>query len=191
MNLIRIISQWLNDLLWLVYPELCGACGNALNAGEKCLCTKCRLRLPKTNFHLEKENPVAKSFWGKVPVKAAGSYFYFTKGEKVQQLIYNFKYRGRKNIGVSIGEMYGYDLKKSEFFDHIDLIVPVPLHTAKLRRRGFNQSEFFAKGLSLAMKIPMEAKAVKRIINTDSQTRKHRYERFENMDKVFSITKPE
>ena len=191
MQLFRTFSDWLSDLLWLVYPELCGACGRALNRGEKCLCTKCRLRLPKTNFHLEKENPVVKNFWGKVPVKAAGSYFYFTKGEKVQQLIFNFKYRGRKNIGVSIGEMYGYDLKKSQLFEKIDVIVPVPLHASKLRKRGYNQSEFFAMGLSKTMNIPVESKAVKRIINTDTQTRKHRYERFINMDKVFSIVNPD
>jgi len=182
--------SWFNDLLWLIYPELCAGCGKALNRGEKCLCISCHLNLPKTNFHFEKENPLSKQFWGKMPIQNSASYLYFTKGEKVQNIIHNLKYRGRKEIGVSIGEMYGHELKKAVTFSYIDMIVPVPLHPKKLRKRGYNQSEYFAKGLSKAMNIPIDINSVKRIANTDSQTRKHRYERYVNMDKVFSVAKP-
>ena len=76
------VVAWLDDLLWLVYPELCVSCDKPLNAGEKCLCTSCRFHLPKTNFHLEEVNPIIKHFWGKVKVEAAASYFLFTKDRK-------------------------------------------------------------------------------------------------------------
>lgn len=185
------VVAWLDDLLWLVYPELCVSCDKPLNAGEKCLCTSCRFHLPKTNFHLEEVNPIIKHFWGKVKVEAAAAYFLFTKGEKVQHLIHQLKYRKRKDIGVFLGELYGYDLKKSAVFSTVDVIIPVPLHPKKLRKRGYNQSECFAEGLSQSLKVPYDVKSLKRKKETQTQTRKHRFERFENVNNVFSVTKPE
>src|SRR5689334_8846960 len=126
--------SWFSDLIWLIYPELCAGCGKALNNGERCLCTSCHLNLPKTNFHFEKENPLSKQFWGKVLIQNSASYLYFTKGEKVQNIIHNLKYKGRKEIGISIGVMYGHELRKAETFSDVDMIVPVPLHPKKLRK---------------------------------------------------------
>lgn len=183
-------TQWFNDLAWLVYPEICAACERPLNAGEECICTWCRLHLPKTNYHLEKDNPVVKHFWGKIPVHAATAAYHFTKGEKVQRLIHGLKYKGRKDIGVFIGDLFGSELKKSDLFSSAELIVPIPLHKKKLKKRGYNQSDYFAEGLSRAMKIPFDSKVVKRTISTDSQTMKKRYERFENVNRVFEIANP-
>lgn len=185
------VVAWLDDLLWLVYPELCVSCDKPLNAGEKCLCTSCRFHLPKTNFHFEEINPIIKHFWGKVKVEAAAAYFLFTKGEKVQHLIHQLKYRKRKDIGVFLGELYGYDLKKSAVFSTVDVIIPVPLHPKKLRKRGYNQSECFAEGLSQSLKVSYDVKSLKRNKETQTQTRKHRFERFENVNSVFSVAKPE
>ena len=179
------------DLFWLIYPDLCVACSGMLHAGEIGICTSCRLHLPKTDFHLQKDNDVIKHFWGKVRIESAAAAYHFTKGEKVQNLIHNLKYKGRKDIGVFIGELYGHTLKQTEAFSSIDIIISVPLHKRKLRRRGYNQSDCFAEGLSKSMKIPVGLKAVKRIVNTESQTHKHRYRRFENVNQVFEVTKPE
>ena len=180
----------LSDLLWILFPQLCASCDKALNAGEKCLCTYCRFHLPKTNFHLEKENPLVKHFWGKVNVEAAAAYYYFSKGEKVQHLIHRLKYDGHKEVGYFVGEVYGMELKYADFFSASEIVVPVPLHADKLRKRGFNQSDFFGQGLSKALDIPFAGDALKRNLATETQTRKHRYERFENVDKVFEINKP-
>jgi ComF family protein len=181
----------LNDFFWLIYPQLCASCDNPLNSGEDCLCTRCRFQLPKTYFHLDKENLVAKQFFGKVKLHAATSYLTFTKGEKVQHLIHQLKYKGKKEIGIFLGEMLGYDLKRSEMFSDVDVVVPVPLHEKKLRKRGFNQSDCFAEGLSKAMKIPFEIKAMRRNFETETQTKKHRYERFENVHKKFEVIRKE
>lgn len=190
-NLLNRLWGWLDDLLWLVYPELCIACEKPLNSGEKCLCTSCRFRLPKTNFHFDENNPVIKHFWGKVKVEAAAACFLFTKGEKVQHLIHLLKYRNRKDIGVFIGMLYGYDLKKSKIFSSVDVIIPVPLHPKKLRKRGYNQSACFAEGLSQSLKVTMDLTSLCRTMETQTQTRKHRFERFENVNRVFSVAKPE
>jgi ComF family protein len=180
----------LSDLLWLVYPNICASCNRSLNAGEICICTWCRLHLPKTDYHKEKDNPVVKQFWGKTQLEAAAAAYHFGKGEKVQQLIHNLKYKGRKDIGVFLGTLYGESLKNVEPFSIAEIIIPVPLHIKKLRKRGYNQSECFAEGLSKAMNIPFESKAVERVIDTDSQTRKHRYQRFENVNRVFEVKQP-
>jgi ComF family protein len=182
---------WLSDLLWLVFPEVCGACNRPLNSGEDCICISCRLHLPKTDFHLEKENMVVKHFWGKIPVEAATAAYHFTKGEKVQNLIHHLKYKDRKDIGSFIGDLYGHALKQAEPYSSVEVVVPVPLHQKKLRKRGYNQSECFAEGLSQAMQIPCAAKAVKRIVDTDTQTRKRRYQRFQNVNRVFEVAQPQ
>lgn len=188
---LRFIQQCLGDLLWLVYPELCVACEKPLNMGENCLCTRCRFHLPKTNFHLQPENPVIKHFWGKAKVEGAASYFLYTKGEKVQRLIHLLKYRRRKDIGVVLGELYGYDLRKTKNFSSVDVIIPVPLHPQKLRKRGYNQSECFAVGLSQSLKKTCDTKSLLRNTFTETQTRKHRFERFENVNRVFSVARPQ
>jgi ComF family protein len=181
----------LSDLLWLVYPEVCAACGRALNSGDTCICIWCRTHLPSTEFHNEDENPVAKHFWGKVKIESSAAAYYFAKGEKVQRLIHDLKYQGRKDIGVFLGNLYGVTLRQSEKFSKAELIIPVPLHIRKQRTRGYNQSEYIAEGLSKTMQIPFNAKALKRIVHTTSQTKKGRYERFENVDRVFKVVQPE
>jgi ComF family protein len=181
----------LSDLFWLVYPETCIACGRALSAGDSCICLWCRTHLPSTGFHTEEENPVAKHFWGKVQVESATAGYYFSKGEKMQRLIHHLKYEGRKDIGVFLGNLYGAALKQSSSFTKAEVIIPVPLHIHKKRSRGYNQSDYIAEGFSKSMQIPYNSKVIKRVVHTTSQTKKKRYERFENVNKVFKITQPE
>ena len=109
----------------------------------------------------------------------------------MQHLIHQLKYQGKKEVGNFVGEAYGTDLKRSALFATAEIVVPVPLHATKLRNRGFNQSDFFAQGLSVAMNIPWSPDALKRNLATETQTRKHRYERYENVDRVFEVNKPE
>ena len=91
----------LNDLLWLVFPNICVACSRSLNEGEKCICTYCRTHLPKTDFHEDRENPIAKQFWGKVPLEAATAAYHFTKGEKVRANMKSSKPFKRSSIYFS------------------------------------------------------------------------------------------
>lgn len=179
--------SYINDFIALIYPDLCQSCGYALHKGEETICVKCQIQLPKTNFHLHAINPVIKHFWGKVPVHAATAFYFFNKGEKVQHLIHQLKYRGRPEVGVTVGKLLGNDLKKSELFHDVEVIVPVPLHADKLRIRGYNQSEQIAKGVSEVYKIKSSG-LIERTRFTETQTRKHRYERYQNVDKVFIVT---
>lgn len=178
-----------DDLLWIFFPELCAACSRPLFKGEECICTFCRYKLPKTHYHLESANPVIRHFWGKVKVGAATSYFHFGKGEKVQQLIHQLKYKGRQDVGQFIGRSMGYELKM--WMEQSDLIVPVPLHKERLKKRGYNQSECFATGLSAGSGLPLNTTSLVRVRATETQTAKHRFERYKNMENVFSVNEPE
>ena len=175
------------DLINLFFPEVCAACNNALFKGESIVCTQCLFHLPKTNFHLQPSNQVEKQFWGKVPIQGATALYYFNKGARVQHLIHRLKYKGEKKVGVLVGNILGEALKDSDIFKSISTIVPVPLHVSKLRIRGFNQSDFFGAGISEAMGVPSVPDLLVRNTNTSTQTKKSRFSRFENVNKVFSV----
>jgi ComF family protein len=181
--------QFLSDLLHLFYPEVCMACGNSLYKNEKCICSYCLYHLPETDFHQYLNNPVMKHFQGKIHIKAAGSLYYFNKGQKVQKLIHNLKYQNKPEIGHFLGNLYGNKLKHQEEFAEVDAITAVPLHPVKQRKRGYNQSDFFGKGLAEAMGKPFLPDMIERIINNSSQTKKSRYERWENINSSFICKK--
>lgn len=190
MNFNHKIFQPAKDFLGLFYPNLCLACREKHLVGEEIICVQCQYQLPKTNFHLHKENEFTHRFWGRLDLFAAASLFRFTKKGKVQRLIHELKYKGKRNIGVKLGAFYGHDLKESELFKDVDCIIPVPLHPKKLHKRGFNQSDLFAQGLAESMGIPWYADGLKRRIYTETQTLKSRSERLANVAEAFEVHLP-
>lgn len=189
--MIKTIGTHINDFLSLFYPRLCHSCRKALIHGEDCICTFCRFELPQTHHHKERENPVSRIFWGRVDIETATALFYFQKGGKVQSLIHQFKYRGKTEIGDHLGKMLGHKLKDHPIWDPVEMIVPVPLHAQKKHKRGFNQSEVFGRGLSKAIQRPMLVNNLVRVARTSTQTRKARFKRWENVETVFMVNKPE
>ena len=182
---------WFHDFISLVYPRICVCCGNSLWRHEQVVCNACRFRLPQTFFHLEDDNPVNRVFYGRVRLERAAAFLLFNKGGKVQRMIHHLKYKGRKDVGIWLGEEYGRTLRKTSYAEDIDLIIPVPLHKKKYMQRGYNQSEQFAIGLSRVLKIPVANKVLARNRATSTQTRKGRYERWKNVEGLFTLTAPE
>jgi len=175
------------DFIALLYPNLCLACSEKVPIPKDIICVQCNYRLPYTNFLDHSENLLTDRFWGRIEVEAAAAMFYFTKGGIVQKLIHNLKYRGKTKVGVYLGESYGRKIQTSKFFKDIDVIVPVPLHYTKHRKRGFNQSTKFANGLSKSLGIPVLPHALLRSSNLSSQTIKTRLERLENVLGSFEL----
>lgn len=178
----------LNDFLNLIFPVTCAACGNVLINNERIICLSCNYNLPRTNFHLEPDNPVAVIFWGRVRIENATAFYYFNKASRYRHLIHELKYRGRKDIGIEMGRIFGYEMMASPGFRLIDLVLPVPLHKKKLKKRGFNQSECIARGISEAMNKPLDASSVIRTVYSATQTRKSRYDRWLNVDGIFRVS---
>ncbi|UCG26676.1 MAG: ComF family protein, partial [Bacteroidales bacterium] len=94
-------------------------------------------------------------------------------------------------IGYELGRIFGNELKNSRFFNHIDLIVPVPLHPRKQRQRGYNQSEWIARGMAESMQKSLDIKSLYRTVDTESQTNKTKYDRWKNVENIFAVKYPE
>ncbi len=187
----KLQGGYLADFVALLFPELCSACGESLVATENLICTDCRYTLPYTNFHLQPDNIVAQQFWGKINLESAYSLYYFAKGGKVQSLMHHFKYKGMYRIGNLLGKIAGEQLNKSDLFNTVDFIIPVPLHKSRLKERGYNQSACFAEGLAKKLNADVEENNLVRIKATETQTHRSRFDRFENMQEVFSVKNPE
>lgn len=182
--MISLPLYW-NGLLALFFPKYCVVCKASLLGNEEIICTVCRHSLPLTGYHRSEGNPVEQLFWGRMPVQFANSLLYFDKGSAYRQLIHQLKYQGRKDIGVFLGKLLGTALKESRIAA-VDYIIPVPLHPRKFRRRGFNQSEIIANGISQIMRIEVNNRTLKRELYTKTQTNRKRYERWENVENVFT-----
>lgn len=154
------------------------------------MCSFCYLGMPRTNFHLDPNNPVAKLFWGRVNIENATSWFYFNKGSDYQSLLHKLKYQGFGEMGLYLGKSFASEIVNTEFAN-TDLMIPVPLHPRKQRKRGYNQSQKIAQGMQQILNIPLETQALIRSKFTDTQTRRNRFDRFLNMQDKFSITDSE
>jgi ComF family protein len=188
-----MLRPLLADLAALFFPRPCLACREPLVAGEAHLCTGCRAELPYTDYHLlsPAENPLARRFWGKLPVQHTLSYLRFIRHGRTQRLLHQLKYQGQSQIGQALGQLYGAELADAGLAPAFEVIVPVPLHRRKLARRGYNQAEAFATGLATALDCPSAAQALRRTEHTASQTRKGRAARWENVASVFEVAEPQ
>ncbi|MFW5687505.1 MAG: ComF family protein [Bacteroidota bacterium] len=134
---------------------------------------------------------MSQIFWGRVDIETAAALLYFQKGSKVQNLIHRFKYKGKREIGIYLGQILGHRLRDHPVWQPVDIIVPVPLHQKKQQKRGYNQSEVFGRGISSSFKKPVVINNLVRIIRTDTQTRKTRFKRWENVETVFHVKDPD
>jgi len=179
--------NWLTDLFDLFFPHLCLACGEKPLQGTAILCFTCQRKLPETGMHTMKENRFTDRFFGRVYLQAGAAMYHFKEGSPVQHLIHQLKYKGRSRIGLKLGEAYGKLLKESTSFTDVEVIVPVPLHPAKERKRGYNQSDHFAMGLAKTMQKPWLKNGLKRIKYGESQTTKSQSERYTNVMTAFEV----
>lgn len=175
------------DFLGLLFPKGCCICKRSLFKFEEELCRVCVAGLPLTNYHLRPtDNDLKARVVGLTQVDQVLSFLRFTKSGMSQQLIHELKYLNNPKLGRVLGKIYGYLLSDHGYRDNWDVVVPVPLHAIRLKKRGYNQSEQFAIGLGKTLDIPLSI-ALKRIKHTETQTNKSRIQRWENVENVFEI----
>lgn len=178
---------FLKNIYDLFYPELCACCNTALTNNEFIICISCRHDLPLTNFTNEENNLVEKSFYGKIKIEAATALFYFFKKGKIQNLIHALKYKNQQQVGTLLGDWLGCELSESGRFSTVDCIIPVPLHKNKLKTRGYNQVSYFGKNLAKSLNIPFNETILTRISYTKTQTKKVRFDRWNNVQELFFV----
>lgn len=179
-----------NDVTHLFFPQSCLVCDGELTSAEKQVCFLCNEDLERTHFHqYEDASSMDKLFWGKVEVKATYAHFFYEKKKAVQQLLHGLKYKSNKEIGYFFGAEIAQNLNEKDWFNNLDALLPIPLHSTKKFKRGYNQSEILAKGIAKESNILVVKDALIRIENSVSQTQKSRFERSENVQNKFAPTK--
>lgn len=177
----------IKNLLNLFFPEVCYACSNLLTDNEKEICISCRHELPVTNYHFNNDSTIKNSFSGRVKLELATSLFHFEKKGIVQQLIHNLKYKKQENIGATLGKWLGTELSKIEQYKNIDIVIPVPLHKQKLKKRGYNQVALFGKEIAKALNADYVDDVLIKVTNTKTQVFKNRISRWTRNNEVFAI----
>ena len=177
-------------LFHLFFPRLCVSCSSTLRTGERVLCLSCVVQLPETGYHDHAANDTVMRLAGRFPFRNATSYGYFTHDGLLQHLLHQLKYNNNREVGRYLGEKLAYGLKKTDWVAGIDMIVPVPLHRSRLLERGYNQSELIADGMAKVLDKPVVAHVLLRKRHTESQTKKTREERLNNMSDAFVVPDP-
>lgn len=181
----------LKSLVNLFFPKVCYACLNLLDDNEDTICVNCRFDLPVTNFHFNNDDSVKKVLYGRAKVENATALFRFEKRGLVQQLIHGLKYKGYENVGSFLGDWLGGELSTLEKYQAVDLVIPVPLHKSKLKKRGYNQVDKFGQQIAKALEIDYKDNVLKKETNTSSQVNKKRFARWNNSDELFTIQNAE
>jgi ComF family protein len=130
---------------------------------------------------------MARQLWGRFNFEQAIAFVYFQKGNRVQNLMHQLKYNKKPEVGIRMGELFAWQLIRSEALKNADIIIPIPLHPLRLKKRGYNQSEQISKGLASVLKLPVSTQHLVRTENTESQTKKSRFARYENLRDAFII----
>jgi ComF family protein len=154
---------------------------------ETVLCTICRHELPLTQYHLDSNNEAVKKFYGKIEIEHASALLYFNKKGIVQELIHNLKYKGHEEIGNVLGNWYAEDLKDLKLNKPFDIVIPVPLHSKKLKERGYNQVTTFGKTLAVSLDLIFDDTVLYRKRYSKTQSKKNLLGRSENIDSIFDV----
>lgn len=186
----RILTL-LRDIADIILPRHCCICGRRLKAEEEQLCIKCWALLPFTNIHGEQGNGIERIFWGKIPIVRANALIHYQANNYTILPILQLKYANNAEMGIYLGQCMAEDLIDSEFFTAIDYLVPIPISNSRLKKRGYNQSEMLAKGVSKITGIPIATDLIIRKTDNATQTRLTAQQREENVQNIFEIQRTE
>lgn len=179
-----------NDLCNFFFPRQCLGCGKKLLLREEALCLQCLSELPKTHFLNTPGNEMECRLWAHPNIRRASSLYLYEKGGKVSRILHGMKYHHQPRLCQQMGRLLAAELLPTGFFEGIDFLVPVPLHPARQRQRGYNQSELLCRGISLLTGIPVRTDLLQRIHNNTTQTHKSSSERWQNTQGLFAATQP-
>lgn len=176
------------DLFDTFFPRLCTGCGSRLSPSEEILCINCDRVLPLSNNYNVCNSDLFRKLCGKIPLKGAASYYIFERQSPVRNLIHQLKYKGNQQIGSYIGKRLGLLLTHPDsIIANVEAVVPLPLHSQKLKSRGYNQCDSFAKSIAETLEVPYIPNALCRAIKNNSQTTMSKHKRFTNVNKIFEV----
>lgn len=185
------LSKILNEVNTFVVPQTCFGCNAALYRGEPILCAFCRNELPLTEYNYRQENPADRLFYGRCRVEKAASLLYYVENGLIQRLIHQLKYRGAEPLGTFFGRWYGALIAGERCLGCIDYVLPVPLHPARKRQRGYNQCSRFGREIARSLGAAYSESLLLRHRASPTQTRKDRWHRWKSTHGSFRLPNPE
>jgi ComF family protein len=171
-------------VLGVVYPVRCASCELPLVSGESGICLACEQELPLA--FADGSDPITAARLERFELKGAARNL-FEAGGRVQELVHRIKYHRDPLLARALGQSFGERLRGSAFDRREACLVPVPLHHKKLRARGINQAEWFARGLAEGLRLPLNDLLV-RTRMTPSQTGLDRDGRQANVAGAFAMS---
>ncbi len=184
----KSVMGWISDFFDLLFPRCCVVCGRKLAASERFVCACCLRDLPRTYFCKDADNPLARNFWGLAELERAAGFIFYRRDNAVRHILYHLKYYRQPRIGIFMGKLMAQEVGRHNFFDGIDVLVPVPLSKPRQRHRGYNQCQMLAQGISEVTGLPIDNRSLVRKIANASQTKMRRMDRWNNVQGIFALT---
>ncbi|MGD1045425.1 MAG: ComF family protein [Bacteroidota bacterium] len=185
MKISTLTNRLASPFLDFLYPPVCIACNEPLPDGSHKVCADCWNAIPRVTQHLTLYQETRAKLLSEGGISDLVSCFVFEKEGPFQHIAHALKYKEYKSVGVDLGMRLGEALKECGL--EVDILIPVPLHRIKHRERGYNQSEFIARGISSVIGKPVAPNAVRRIRHTQTQTKLNIEERRKNMEHAFEL----
>lgn len=183
------LKLYTDGIYSLLYPCYCIICNKELNVQNEHFCFSCEHDLHFTFFEKYEDYTLADEiFWGRLNIENVYSLLYFEDQNSTKEILHTIKYREGKDLGRQMGRMMGQRLKDHPKYKDIDALVPIPVHSKKEFSRGYNQSLLIAEGMSEILEIPI-LDALYRTTHDESQTKKSKEERYENVKGKFALKK--
>lgn len=173
-------------ILDLCFPPLCQACNKVLGDNELMICTACRHHLPMA-FESSLEHKFQHEVLQGIELQNIYVLFFFQKRGLVQQLLHHIKYKNQQKTGIVLGQWLGSYMLTSSYFRAIDVVTPVPIHRKRLKQRGYNQVEQFAKEIALHIGANFNDGILKKIKHTKTQVFQSKTERWKSVQYSFKL----
>lgn len=171
------------ELSQVIFPTFCSCCNRFLMRYEDEICTKCRHNLPFITSSTKHQNIDNQLFKNYSFVHKCSFLLCYEKNSEIQQLLHNFKYKKPKKLGEILGNWHYEHMLKSHFIDKINLVIVVPIHENKLKKRGYNQLDYYGQRISQLLETEFSSKVLLKTKETKTQSKQDRKGRFENIKK--------
>lgn len=184
-KIIQLVKNTAESLLNICYPCYCIRCDHELKKQEKLLCDDCWNCLPQLGEDVASKEDLNDKYRERIYFSGVLSVWQFDP--HVQTVIHFLKYQHFKSLAKKVGAFMAEKVVNAGIYIDQSLLIPVPLHKTRTRERGYNQSELLCQAIAGATGIEYEAKILKRIRYTLSQTNLNVKQRSANVKNAFKV----